>query len=335
MNGFIDKMDKSISLDFFSIEKSLTLMDMVDKNNEMMYQEASVNVYAFDRSYDDLCNLYEAADSETAEKKKGLFSTIIEAIGSIMSKIGEAISGFFDRIKGKTLPDKVRVSEDDAEAIPLIQDFGNRMGAIKSAMKDKKRILAAFGIGTAVVGSGAFVGTKLYKYFSEKKDNKSDKEVEVNSSDATTALTVADKITTDFKTPFNTVTKLLSAGNTLSTFRNKDVPGPNTGDKSDSNEGLTKEDQSSFTEVLQKIRNFFAKIWEFIKSVAAKLGATISDNAKKMRDKLSNLKPKKVVERIDPKDVNIVDGEGRIIADGTGKSRQFKAPSSFAGHLNS
>ena len=91
INDIITAMEKECAIAEFQFDKANMLFEMVEKNHEMMYQEASVMVYANDRSYDDLCALYEAADAETAQKKGGILSSIFNAIASIASAIGNAI----------------------------------------------------------------------------------------------------------------------------------------------------------------------------------------------------------------------------------------------------
>ena len=168
INDIITAMEKECAVAEFQFDKANMLFEMVEKNHEMMYQEASVMVYANDRSYEDLCALYEAADAETTQKKGGILSSIFNAIASIASAIGNAIKKFFSSIKGKTDDDEVvQISKNDKMTLDLIDGYSNNSGKVLGGLTN-----LPFGkIIAAVAGAGATigVGSALYKHVTKPK----------------------------------------------------------------------------------------------------------------------------------------------------------------------
>ena len=193
INDIITAMEKECAVAEFQFDKANMLFEMVEKNHEMMYQEASVMVYANDRSYDDLCALYEAADAETNEKKGGILSSLIDAVLGIFRAIGNAITSLFKKNNNAPVPEKVEMSKYDAETIDLLDEFANDSGKAVSMLTSPKTwagILA--GLGTLVGG-----GCLLHKHFSKKADEQSNQTVTVNGNDVKNKLNVISTIQTN------------------------------------------------------------------------------------------------------------------------------------------
>lgn len=167
INDIITAMEKECAVAEFQFDKANMLFEMVEKNHEMMYQEASVMVYANDRSYDDLCALYEAADAETNEKKGGILSTIFNAIASIASAIGGAIKKFFDSIRGKTDDgdEIVKIAKKDKETIDLVDEYTNNSGKVLGTLSNLPfgKIIGAVAGASATIG----IGSALYKHLTK------------------------------------------------------------------------------------------------------------------------------------------------------------------------
>lgn len=168
INDIITAMEKECAVAEFQFDKANMLFEMVEKNHEMMYQEASVMVYANDRSYEDLCALYEAADAETNEKKGGILSSLIDAVVGIFTAIGNMFSKLINAITGnaEAVPDTAKVSQDDADTLNSVEEFSNKTGSIVGKFVNIKTIGGAVASALGILG-----GCKLVSVLKNRKEN--------------------------------------------------------------------------------------------------------------------------------------------------------------------
>ena len=206
-----DSFDKSFALADFAFEKASALYEMVEKNHELMYQEASVFVYAKDRSFEDLTALYEAADNDSAEKKEGLLSKLLGAVGAIFKSIGDAIGKFFNTIRGKKVPEEVEVPNHVAAMFEDLPGLENESGTLLSKLTNPKTIIAALGtIGAAT--AGLVVGQKFIKKNKEAKNApNADKPTKVKGEVAAKMGKHVENIRENFSKMIDAITKHFGA----------------------------------------------------------------------------------------------------------------------------
>ena len=202
-----DSFDKSFALADFAFEKASALYEMVEKNHELMYQEASVFVYAKDRSFEDLTALYEAADNDSAEKKEGLLSKLLGAVGAIFKSIGDAIGKFFNTIRGKKVPEEVEVPSHVAAMFEDLPGLENESGALLSKLTNPKTIIAALGAVGAATAS-LVVGQKFSKKNKEAKNApNADKPTKVKGEVAAKMGKHVENIRENFSKMIDAITK--------------------------------------------------------------------------------------------------------------------------------
>lgn len=201
INDIITAMEKECAVAEFQFDKANMLFEMVEKNHEMMYQEASVMVYANDRSYEDLCALYEAADAETNEKKGGILSSLIDAVVGIFTAIGNMFSKLINAITGnngntQSVPDTAKVSQDDAEILNSVEEFSNKTGSIVGKFVNIKTIG-----GVAASALGILGGCKLVSVLKNRKEKakngntEEQKTVTVNGKEAAEKIKIIPTLT--------------------------------------------------------------------------------------------------------------------------------------------
>lgn len=206
-----DSFDKSFALADFAFEKASALYEMVEKNHELMYQEASVFVYAKDRSFEDLNALYEAADNDSAEKKEGLLSKLLGAVGAIFKSIGDAIGKFFNTIRGKKVPEEVEVPNHVAAMFDDLPGLENESGALLSKLTNPKTIIAALGAVGAATAS-LVVGQKFIKKNKEAKNTpNADKPTKVKGEVAAKMANHVENIRENFSKMIDAITKHFGA----------------------------------------------------------------------------------------------------------------------------
>lgn len=197
INKIFEDLNKEVMMESFNFDKASFLMDMVDQNHDMMYQEAAVSVFVNDRSFDDLGVLYEAADNETNEKKSGLISQMFNAIANIFRAIVKSVKNFFNNLRGNKVPDKVTLNKDDAAAMNYVNDAYNAINRIPMGAK--------IGLATTGVVAAALSATGLYKHFNKKKDNNTTTKetVEVDGKKAVVAQEKISKMSELFSKIFS------------------------------------------------------------------------------------------------------------------------------------
>ena len=123
MNSLI--RDKEMDIKFMELD---IMMEMVDYKYRMNKLNAEIKVLTENGTYNDLKYLYEEAENEQKEEKKGVISTVIDAIKTVINTIIETITGFFNKEKeeNKDPNEEVEVNKEDYENTEnFIKDFDN------------------------------------------------------------------------------------------------------------------------------------------------------------------------------------------------------------------
>lgn len=273
-----DSFDKSFALADFAFEKASALYEMVEKNHELMYQEASVFVYAKDRSFEDLNALYEAADNDSAEKKEGLLSKMLGAIASIIKAIGDAIAKFFNKIRGKEVPKESSMPKKDADCLDDLPGVLREGESLLSKLTSPKGIFTALGVTGGVVG-----GLVAISKFKEKRkklaalpEGQSESLVTVPGDKAAKSLDIIKKINEIFDKIVKSIQEKLSG-----LFGKKDAP--TTDKKDDEKKALPEGESSSLTVldagkegILKSALNFFQDCVKTIGDMAKSMMASIT-----------------------------------------------------------
>lgn len=166
MNSSIQ--DKVMDIKFMELD---IMMEMVDYKYRMNKLNAEIKVLTENGTYDDLMYLYEEAENEQKEEKKGVISTVIDAIKTVINTIIETITGFFNKEKkeNKDPNEEVEVNKEDYENTEnFIKDFDNVKNKISnpgSILEDgvddlensMKGLLKYFAFGGAAAAAGTAV----------------------------------------------------------------------------------------------------------------------------------------------------------------------------------
>ena len=103
-NGYLTGIERDMAIEEAQMENTFsrinTMWEMVNLEYEQNIRDAELKVFKESGTYDDLQFLYEEADAEAGEKKKGLLSKLLEFIGNIFNTIG----GWFDKLAGANPP---------------------------------------------------------------------------------------------------------------------------------------------------------------------------------------------------------------------------------------
>lgn len=278
---FLDKLDKQMALNNFKFEKAAMMLDMLNTNHEMMYQEAAVVTYVSDRGYDDLCALYEAADNETSEKKKGVIGTLIDAVASIFSSIGDAISSFFAKMKGEKVPDKVTVPKGTSNDLKMIEEAKNIFAGKEG--EGKAGILKFFGLaGAAGAAAAAAYKCGLFKRF---MNDKTENTTETNSEGGSETITGSQA--TD---GINNINILRKAFGKIASIFKKDSESSSEGDQS------SEKDTIKLFNIFKKVGNFLtSKMKELMSALTSKVkgkGNTETNNQQTPEQKSTEDTPK-------------------------------------------
>lgn len=167
MNSIFCEMDKNLALYDFKMEKLEALSDMVTRNHELMYEEAAVNVFVNEGSYDDLVDMYEAADSDVEKKKGNILSNVVDAIKTLFTSLMDSITNFFKNLSGKKVPEKVEITKQEKEEQEMIEEFASKIDSFKGKVTT---VASIAGLVSLVVG-----GTALGKYIKNRGKKNTDK----------------------------------------------------------------------------------------------------------------------------------------------------------------
>lgn len=101
-----------------------TMLEMVDYKYEIHKREAELKVLMENGTKDDLLYLYQEAENEQKEEKKGVISSVVTAIKSLINSIIETVKGFFNKNKDANPNEEIEVNKQDFENTEnFINDF--------------------------------------------------------------------------------------------------------------------------------------------------------------------------------------------------------------------
>lgn len=156
-------LEKSVLIESIQSDIRLKELDymeqMIDMRTDLNKQQALLKVLVESGTYEDLEYLYEEAEQEQKEEKKGVIGSIVDAIASIFKSIGNALSGLVKGNKNKNPDEELEVDKESWEATKKINvGFGPIKKELELPEPTPANILKAFAAlaGTVCVGVGAF-----------------------------------------------------------------------------------------------------------------------------------------------------------------------------------
>lgn len=199
-----------------------TMLEMVNYKYEINKREAELKVLMENGTKDDLLYLYEEAENEQNEEKKGVVSSIVDAIRSVINSIIETIKGFFNRNKDADPNEEIEVNKEDYENTEnFINEFEkvkNKIANPESISDDEEKnvesnmngLLKYLAFGAAGVGGAAAV-IKITRGKQKETGEKLNKITEFFNSilDALKAIPFLDGIIKIIEKILNGITKAL------------------------------------------------------------------------------------------------------------------------------
>ena len=154
-----DERDIAIEESTYEIQmaKLNAMYEMVDKNLELNMLEAEAKVLTESGTYDDLDYLYEEANAEAVEKKKGIIGKIVGVVKSIWQAITNAITNFLS--KSGNVEDEVEVDENDEKRMNALNTV---WGKIKQVLNFVRNNGGKIAIGITLAGTAIIGGLELF-----------------------------------------------------------------------------------------------------------------------------------------------------------------------------
>ena len=146
------------------ISKDIALLDIMELQYEQMYKDAEYKVMAENGNASDLEYLYTEADKEMGEQKESVLSKIVNGLKSLIQKIIDSISDFFNKSKKPDPDAKITIPAKDWEEAKACEEFAKNPGTkLMDAIKNHKKTAIAIGAGAAVAGTVIIDGARGWK----------------------------------------------------------------------------------------------------------------------------------------------------------------------------
>lgn len=164
-NGYLEADERKFMIESARIQNEFdklnTLLEMVMLQEEQAIRDAEFKVFSESGTYDDLTYLVEEVQAETAEKKKGIFTRIFEAIRNLFSKIF-----FGTKAIRNSQVETVKVPENFEKYADTISKSADSTGNavanfIKNPHVGAKELVTALGGIIAIGATGKLVATKV------------------------------------------------------------------------------------------------------------------------------------------------------------------------------
>ncbi len=159
--SYLSDEERAIAIEESTYEiqmaKLNAMYEMVDKNLELNMLEAEAKVLTESGTYDDLDYLYEEANAEAVEKKKGIIGKIVGVVKSIWQAITNAITNFLS--KSGNVEDEVEVDENDEKRMNALNAV---WGKIKQVLNFVRNNGGKIAIGITLAGTAILGGLELF-----------------------------------------------------------------------------------------------------------------------------------------------------------------------------
>ena len=159
--SYLSDEERAIAIEESTYEiqmaKLNAMYEMVDKNLELNMLEAEAKVLTESGTYDDLDYLYEEANAEAVEKKKGIIGKIVGVVKSIWQAITNAITNFLS--KSGNVKDEVEVDENDEKRMNALNAV---WGKIKQVLNFVRNNGGKIAIGITLAGTAILGGLELF-----------------------------------------------------------------------------------------------------------------------------------------------------------------------------
>lgn len=160
---YLEGAEREAYIEEFTFENNMarldTLYEMTNLQLSQMYRDAELKVLTECGTYDDFQYLIEEADKEAGEKKQGIIASIFTAIGELLKKIGNAITGLFN--KKNDIPDNATIEIPDPvyvvskEVEKLTSSVSDGVSALaKGDTATAVKVLGAISIPVLTIGGG-------------------------------------------------------------------------------------------------------------------------------------------------------------------------------------
>ena len=159
--SYLSEDERAVAIEESTYEiqmaKLNAMYEMVDKNLELNMLEAEAKVLTESGTYDDLDYLYEEANAEAVEKKKGIIGKIVGVVKSIWQAITNAITNFLS--KSGNVEDEVEVDENDEKRMNALNAV---WGKIKQVLNFVRNNGGKIAIGITLAGTAILGGLELF-----------------------------------------------------------------------------------------------------------------------------------------------------------------------------
>ena len=159
--SYLSDEERAIAIEESTYEiqmaKLNAMYEMVDKNLELNMLEAEAKVLTESGTYDDLDYLYEEANAEAVEKKKGIIGKIVGVVKSIWQAITNAITNFLS--KNKDVEGEVEVDANDEKRMNALNAV---WGKIKQVLNFVRNNGGKIAIGVTAIGATIIAGLELF-----------------------------------------------------------------------------------------------------------------------------------------------------------------------------
>ena len=237
------------------------LCESIENKLQLDMREAELKVLSECGTYEDLDILYTEAQNEAAEKKKGVISTIINAIKSILSSISTGIKNFFTKLTKK--PDIVQVPENTSKLHKIVKDLWAKVISAIEAIKTHK-VASLVGVGLAGATGVAIV--QLFKSLKKESGEKEDGENSSTQSGSSSSAGPAGFI----EMKYTEVATIVEDCNSLIAQGEKALD-PTTEVPSGDEEKATNELLQMLRKVIEWIKKWVNKLMGYITTAIAKI----------------------------------------------------------------